>query len=179
MSSSSAPTPAPGNPAPGNPAPDASGPGTPAPGAPSGGGTHRAPQPSGRPPSPWATGGMAFAGVLLLVNGVLAILNGIVGIGKDDVYARQGDYVFKFDVSTWGWIHLIVGILVVLAGLGVLRGSAWAKVVGVTIAALAVIANFMWLPYEPVWALIAIGIGIFVIWALCTSPTRGEPRGEW
>ncbi|MEE1756783.1 hypothetical protein PUR26_30740 [Streptomyces sp. SP18CS02] len=115
-----------------------------------------------------------LAGVLMLVEGVLGMLQGIAGIAEDDVYQRVGDYVFEFDVTSWGWIHLVLGLLVAAVGAGILAGATWAKAGGVALAALAVIANFIWLPYQPVWAIVSIAIGLFVIWALCTDDT---PRG--
>ncbi|MER5894852.1 hypothetical protein [Streptomyces sp. NPDC001876] len=128
----------------------------------------------GTSPSPgsgsaWASGGVLFAGVLLLVDGVLAVIKGIAGIATDDVYTRINDYTFKFDVTSWGWIHLILGIVLVIVGVGILKGALWARGVGVGLAALNLIANFMWLPYQPVWAIVSIAIDAFVIWALCTA----------
>ncbi len=117
----------------------------------------------------WTTGGTVFAGVLMLVNGLLGVFAGIAGIAKDDVYERIGDYVYKFNLSTWGWIHLVLGIVVAVVGWGILTGASWAKAAGVAVAALAIVAQFLWLPYTPLWALISIAIGVFVIWALCTD----------
>ncbi|MDT0613489.1 DUF7144 family membrane protein [Streptomyces lancefieldiae] len=122
--------------------------------------------------SGWATGGTVFAGVLMLVEGIFGILNGIAAIAKDDVYARVGDYVFKFNLTTWGWIHLVLGILIAVTGWGVLKGADWARGVGVALAALVVIAQFMWLPYQPVWAIVSMAVAVFVIWALCTDHGR-------
>lgn len=119
--------------------------------------------------SAWAAGGTMFAGVLMMVNGILGIFEGIAGIAKDDVYERIGDYVYKFNLTTWGWIHLVLGILVAVVGWGILKGAGWAKASGVALAALAIVAQFLWLPYTPVWALISIAIGVFVIWALCND----------
>ncbi|MFF1410399.1 hypothetical protein ACFVX6_11550 [Streptomyces sp. NPDC058289] len=125
-------------------------------------------------PNPWAASGTVFAGVLMLVEGVLGILKGIVGIANDDVYARVGDYTFKFDVTAWGWIHLVLGIVLVVVGAGILKGAEWARITGVVIVALDIILNFLWLPYTPLWGLISIAIGVFIIWALCTD--RGTSR---
>jgi hypothetical protein len=128
--------------------------------------------------SVWASGGAMFAGVLMLVNGILGILEGIAGIAKDDVYARLGDYVYKFNLTAWGWIHLILGILVAATGYGILKGATWAKACGIALASLAVVLNFLWLPYQPIWALISIAIALFVIWALCTDhPDRHDRHG--
>ncbi|OKK17267.1 hypothetical protein AMK16_20530 [Streptomyces sp. CB00455] len=126
--------------------------------------------------SAWAAGGTVFAGVLLLVDGVLGIIKGIVGIAEDDVYARLGTYVFKFDVTAWGWIHLIFGLILVVVGAGILKGAGWARGLGVAVAAIDIVVNFMWLPYTPVWAIISIAIGVFVIWALCTDGRTAAPQ---
>ncbi|MEU1894343.1 DUF7144 family membrane protein [Streptomyces pristinaespiralis] len=131
---------------------------------------------AGRASSAWATGGTIFAGVLLLMEGILNILSGIAAIAEDDVYTRVGDYVFKFNLTTWGWIHLILGIVVAVTGWGILRGAAWARGLGVGVAALVVVLQFMWLPYQPVWAVVSIAIGLFVIWALCTDHGRKSPQ---
>ncbi|MEV8532413.1 hypothetical protein [Streptomyces sp. NPDC051211] len=145
--------------------------------------------PAGTPPRPssgsstraaWAAGGAMFAGILLLVDGVLDVLKGIVGIAKDDVYARVGDYTFKFDVAAWGWIMLVLGIVLVVVGAGILKDAEWARAMGLALAGISIIFNFMWLPYTPVWALISIAIALFVIWALCvhdphpTGPSNGR-----
>ncbi|MFD3546515.1 hypothetical protein ACFWUW_13030 [Streptomyces sp. NPDC058655] len=126
--------------------------------------------------SAWAAGGTMFAAVLLLVDGVLSVIKGIAGIAKDDVYTRLGDYTFKFDVTGWGWIHLILGIVLIIVGAGLFKGALWARTMGVVLAGISVILNFMWLPYTPLWAIISIAIGLFVIWALCTDGSRTASR---
>lgn len=122
--------------------------------------------------SPWATGGTMFAGVLLLVDGVLGVIKGIAGIASDQVYARVSNYTFMFDVTAWGWIHLVLGIVLAVIGWGILRGAMWARVAGVTLAAISLVINFAWLPYQPLWAIISIAIDTFVIWALCTDRSK-------
>lgn len=122
--------------------------------------------------NPWAAGGIMFAGVLLMVDGVLGAIKGIAGIASDDVYARINNYVFEFNVTAWGWIHLVLGVVIAVVGWGILKGSAWARGVGVGLAALNMIANFMWLPYQPIWAVVSLAIDTFVIWALCTDRSK-------
>ncbi|MFB7589967.1 hypothetical protein [Streptomyces sp. NPDC056169] len=119
-----------------------------------------------------AGGGTVFAAVLLSLSGVLGILQGITAIAKDDVYARVGNYVFEFDLTAWGWIHLVLGIIVVLTAVGLFMGANWARATGIVLASLSAIANFLWLPYQPWWALTILAIDVFVIWALCTSWTH-------
>ncbi|MFC8227094.1 hypothetical protein [Streptomyces sp. NPDC057287] len=132
-------------------------------------GTSRPSDPGG----PWAAGGVMFAGVVLLVDGILSIVKGIAGIASDEVYTRISNYTFKFDITTWGWIHLVLGVILVFVGWGILKGTAWAWGVGIGLAALNLIANFVWLPYQPVWAIISVALDTFVIWALCAH--RAKP----
>ncbi|WP_077798950.1 hypothetical protein [Streptomyces sp. JHA26] len=127
---------------------------------------------SGNSRAAWASGGVVLAGVLMLLEGLFGVFSGIAAIAKDDVYATVGDYVFKFNLTSWGWIHLILGALVIITGWGVLTGAAWARGLGVGLTALFVILQFLWLPYTPLWAIISIGVGVFVIWALCTDHGR-------
>lgn len=129
------------------------------------------PVPSAQPGGigPWAAGGIMFAGVLLLVDGVLGVIKGITGIARDGVYAHVRNYTFKFDVSAWGWIYLVLGIVLGFVGWGILKGAGWARALGAVLAAISLVINFVWLPYQPVWAIISIAIDAFVIWALCTA----------
>src|SRR3954447_1831325 len=128
---------------------------------------------TGTPDTGWAVGGAAFAGVLLLVNGVLFVLQGISAIATDDVWARVGSYVYKINLTGWGWILLILGVIAIATGAGVLAGAAWARIVGIVLASLSIVAQFLFLPYAPIWSFIMIGLDFFVIWALVTY--RPEP----
>ncbi|WP_225832412.1 hypothetical protein [Streptomyces sp. NK08204] len=125
--------------------------------------------------SPWATGGATFAGVLMLVNGILAVLQGIAAISKDDVYARIGDYVYKINLTGWGWILLVLGVIAAAVGWGILSGAAWARAVGIALASLSLVVQFLFLPYAPLWSLIRMAIDVFVIWALASyRPARAH-----
>ncbi|MFI6419436.1 hypothetical protein ACIBG6_18840 [Streptomyces sp. NPDC050842] len=123
--------------------------------------------------SAWAAGGTLFAGVLMLVTGFMDVFQGIAGIAEDDIYTRVGDYVFKFNLTTWGWIHLILGIIIAIAGFGILKGAEWGRVAGIALASLNVLFQFLFLPYQPWWALFSMAISIFVIWALATDEVYG------
>ncbi|MCS0603137.1 hypothetical protein NX794_18245 [Streptomyces sp. LP11] len=134
------------------------------------------PTPSGgpRPHQPtargggWVTGGVVFAGVLMLCSGILAVLQGIAAIAKDDVYTRIGAYVYKLNLTGWGTVHIIIGALVLVTGIGLLKDMAWARFAGLFLAALSLIAQFLFLPYAPVWSVIMMAIDVFVIWALAS-----------
>ncbi|MFD8611560.1 hypothetical protein [Streptomyces sp. NPDC059631] len=122
-------------------------------------------------PSAWVAGGTVFAGVVLLVGGLLDILKGISSIASDTIYTRIGDYVYRFNLTAWGWVLVVVGLIAVITGLGLLTDALWARVLGVFMACLSLIANFLWLPYQPLWALISIGLDAWVIWALTAHRT--------
>ncbi|QIJ66302.1 hypothetical protein [Streptomyces sp. JB150] len=115
---------------------------------------------------PWATGGAAFAGVLMLLHGVLAVFQGIAAIAEDDVYARLGDYVYEINLTGWGWILLILGVVAAVTGWGILSGAEWARAVGIALASLSLVAQFLFLPYAPLWSLIMMLFAVFVIWSL-------------
>lgn len=119
-----------------------------------------------------AAGGVLFAGVLMFVSGILAVFQGIAAISDDDVYARVGDYVYEMNLTGWGWVLLIVGVVAAVTGWGLLKGAEsvesaeWARIMGIVLASLSLILQFLFLPYAPVWALVQIAIDVFVIWAL-------------
>jgi len=117
-------------------------------------------------PSGWAVGWTAYAAIMLMLVGFFHGFAGFVGILEGDLYVLAAGYVLEFDVTTWGWIHLIAGIVVFFAGLALLSGATWARIVGVTVAVLSTIVNFTWLPYYPLWSIIMITANAFVIWAL-------------
>ncbi|MFD5448154.1 hypothetical protein [Streptomyces sp. NPDC127100] len=115
----------------------------------------------------WATGLTAFAAVMLFLVGLLDVFRGIMGIAEDDVFVTTPNYVFAFDLTGWGWVHLALGALAMAVAVGLLKTALWARVLGVAIAGLVIIANFLSLPYSPVWSVVMITISGFVIWALC------------
>ncbi|MET9897002.1 hypothetical protein [Streptomyces sp. NPDC006446] len=122
-----------------------------------------------------AAGGlMIFASVMLFVSGVLDILRGVMAIAEDDVFVTSPNYVFKFDLTSWGWIHLALGAVAVVVSLGLFTAATWARVIGVGIAALLIIANFLSIPYYPVWSLTLIALYGFVIWALCVARSDAD-----
>ena len=117
-------------------------------------------------PSGWAVGGAIFAGVLMIMVGVFQVIAGISAISTDDVFVKAENYVFNLDVSTWGWIHLILGIVVIFAGWAVIAGRVWGGMVAIALATLVAIANFFWIPYYPFWSILTIALAVWVIWAL-------------
>lgn len=118
------------------------------------------------PPSGLATGFIVFAGVMMIVAGGFQAFAGLVALFENDFYVKTPNYLLELDATSWGWIHLLLGLLVVLAGFAVLNGMVWGRTIGVVLAALSAFANFAFLPYSPFWAMLIIAVDIFVIWAL-------------
>jgi hypothetical protein len=121
----------------------------------------------------WA-GTTLFAALLMIMVGVFQALQGLIAIFENEFYVATRNYLFQFDATTWGWIHLVVGLIVAFAGWGLLSGRTWARVVGITVALVSATANFLFIPYYPFWALTIITLDIFVIWAIAAH--GGELR---
>ncbi|MFI0906381.1 hypothetical protein ACH4TE_23040 [Streptomyces sioyaensis] len=118
-------------------------------------------------------GWTAFAAVLMIFGGAMTLLEGISAIAKDNVFVTTQNYAFSFNLTGWGWIHLILGIVILLAGIALLStGATWARVIGVILAGLSALANFLWIPHYPFWAIVVLAIDIFIIWALCAGDHR-------
>jgi hypothetical protein len=111
-------------------------------------------------------GWVAFASWMLILVGFFHVISGIGGITSDDVYVRTANYVFSFSSTAWGWIHLLLGVLVMAAGAALFNGAVWARTVGVVVATVSAIGTFAFLPSAPVWALVILAVDVLVIWAL-------------
>jgi hypothetical protein len=117
-------------------------------------------------PSGMAVGGVVFAAVMMMMIGVFQTIAAISALAKDDLFVVTDKYVFDLSVTGWGWIHLILGIVIIFAGLAVLAGKVWGAMVAIVLATLSAVANFFWIPYYPFWAILIIADDIWVIWAL-------------
>ncbi|HXV57479.1 MAG TPA: hypothetical protein VD704_06380 [Gaiellaceae bacterium] len=122
-----------------------------------------------RPVSGWAIGGTVFAGVIMLLVGLFHAVAGLVALIDDEFYVVTRNYTFELDVTGWGWIHLIAGIVVALGGVAVFSGATWARVIGIALACVSAIANFFFLPYYPFWSIVMIALAVWVIWSLSRS----------
>ena len=116
--------------------------------------------------SGWAMGGVTFAGTLLLMIGAFQAIAGLTAILDDSFYVVTRNYTFDLDVTAWGWIHLVLGVLLAVVGWGLWVGRAWAAVTAIMLAMLSAIANFFFIPYYPFWAIVVIGLNVWVIWSL-------------
>ncbi|MEV5439149.1 hypothetical protein AB0K80_24525 [Streptomyces sp. NPDC052682] len=108
----------------------------------------------------------------MIFGGIMGVFQGIAALAQDDVFVATPDFTYQFSLTGWGWLHLILGIVVALAGCALLTGALWARVVGIVLAGLGMVANFVWLPHAPVWAVVLIIVHGFIIWALCMPRSR-------
>lgn len=111
-------------------------------------------------------GWVSFAGIILITVGIFQAFAGLVGLIEDEFYAVTPEYVMQFDATTWGWIHIIIGLIVVAAGFGIFSGNVLARTVGVFAALGSMISVFAWLPWYPIWGIIVVSMNIAIIWAL-------------
>ena len=116
--------------------------------------------------SSWAVGGIAFAATMMMLVGIFEAIAGLSAILKDEFFVVSENYVFDLDVTAWGWIHLILGLVVVFAGWSLFARKVWAATVALVLAMLSAVANFFFIPYYPFWSLLMIAMAIWVIWAL-------------
>jgi len=112
------------------------------------------------------------AAVLMMVSGLMNFLEGLAAIIKGQFFVVLPNYVYNVSVTSWGWIHLIVGAGVFVAGACLFMDKLWARVVGVVFACVSAVFNFLYIPYQPVWSVIVIAVDVFIVWALLAPRTR-------
>jgi hypothetical protein len=126
-----------------------------------------------------ASGVTRFAGVMLAVVAVFEILQGIAAIAHDSVFVRGLNYTYKFDVTAWGWIHLLIGVVGLAVGIAIVTEHTVGYLAGIAVAGLGAVANFAFLPYYPFWSLLIIAFNVLVIWALCTQLGRDRVDDDY
>jgi len=114
----------------------------------------------------------------MLMIGIFQAFAGLAAIFNDEFFVVGPNYTYDLDVTAWGWIHLILGVVVAFAGISVYSGATWARTVGIVLAILSAVANFFFIPYYPVWSVLIIALCIAVIWALTVyGPEQAAARG--
>ena len=122
-------------------------------------------------------GFVVFAGVMLMIIGTYHAFTGLAAIIENEFFVVGRNYAYELDVTAWGWLHLIFGAIVAAAGYGVFSGDTWARVVGITLAAISAVGNFFFIPYQPVWAILIIALDVLVIAALTAYSPRDARMG--
>ena len=117
-------------------------------------------------PSGWAIGWTAFAGFMMVMLGIWWIVAGLVAVVNDDFFVVTQEWILKFSTTTWGWIHIVLGVVILLSGFGLFTANVWARTVGVLIGVVSALVAFAWLPYYPVWAILFIAVAVAIIWSL-------------
>jgi hypothetical protein len=118
--------------------------------------------------SSWARGLTLFAAALLVIGGVWHVFAGIAALVHDNVYVSTPGYLYSFDLTGWGWIQLLLGILAAVAGFAVLKGQMWARTVGIGFAILSMAIQFLLIPLYPIWSVLMIALDLGIMWALAT-----------
>jgi len=116
--------------------------------------------------SSWMVGGIAFAASLMVMVGSFSIVAGLAAILDDDYLVVSRRYAFDLDTTAWGWIHLVLGIAVVVTGFCLFANAAWAGIVALVLSVLSAIDHFFFIPYAPFWSVIIIALNAWIIWAL-------------
>lgn len=119
-----------------------------------------------------ASGLIALAAVLMIMSGLWSFFVGITGVLNGSFYVAVRNYTFSYSTTEWGWTHLAIGAVIFAAGVCLLLGMMWARVVGVILAVISGLANFLFLPYYPIWSIVVIALDAFIIWALVTGISR-------
>jgi hypothetical protein len=124
-------------------------------------------------------GWVYFGGTMLVLVGTFNIIEGLVALFNDQYYVPTRQGLLVFDVTGWGWIHLIVGGLAVIVGVGLFTGATWARVAGVVLAGFNAIAQLAFLSAYPLWATIVIAIDVLIIWALVVHGDEAKSEEDW
>lgn len=118
------------------------------------------------PRAQWAGGLTLFAGVMLFWAGILEFIQGFSALLSDDVFVSAPNSLFAFDLTTWGWVHILIAVAAMVVGGAVITHRTWGLVAGLVVAGLVAVANFLFVPQSPSWPLAAIGFSVAIIWAL-------------
>lgn len=121
------------------------------------------------------TGGAIFAATIMIIAGCFGVLQGIALIAKGTFYVQPSNYWITTGAATWGWWQLIVGAVVIAAGVGVLSAATWARWLGIVIVSVQALTNFLFIPAQPFWAITVILIDVWVIHSLFVF--RRVPEG--
>ncbi|OWY81523.1 hypothetical protein [Rhodococcus sp. BUPNP1] len=121
-----------------------------------------------------AAGTSIGAAIIMATIGILQFFQGIAAVAEDELFVQGQEYIFKFDFTAWGWIHIVLGVVMVVVGIALITGATWARIGAIVIAALSILANFLWLPYYPWWSILIIALDVVVIWAVSTWQPRAD-----
>lgn len=128
-------------------------------------GTRQQHAPASSTTTAWV-GWIAFASVMLFVVGGFNIIDGLAAIFKDEVFVNTSKGALVFDLTAWGWIHVVLGLLQLFVGYALLRGALWARITAVVLVAVNAVEQLAFLGAYPIWAALIIALDVIVIWAI-------------
>jgi hypothetical protein len=131
--------------------------------------THRAEPPEASGSELAAGIGVMFAAVMMIMTGIFQVFQGLAAVMSDEFFVTVPNYVVTIDVTTWGWIHLIMGVLIAVGGFYLFSGSRAAAILALVLAVIGAIGNFAFIPYYPFWALLLIAVDVYILWAIARS----------
>ncbi|NRQ34630.1 hypothetical protein HII36_22730 [Nonomuraea sp. NN258] len=129
-----------------------------------------------RPVTGWV-GWVWFAGMLMIMAGVFNLITGLYAVINDDVYVRMPTRLLFFDISTWGWLHMLFGVLLLVAGFAVSVGKMWARVVAVVLVMLNAMTQLTWIAVNPWWSMAVIAVDVLVLYALIVHGREAADLG--
>jgi hypothetical protein len=133
--------------------------------------------PSGERQSRWAEG-LVFAGVMLALAGLLQVMTGLTALLDDDVFVvRSENLLVAVDYTGWGWAHLLLGVVAIVAAYLLLRGNMVGRVLATVIAGVNTLVSFAFLPAYPWWSIVAIAFNVLVIYGITTHGAELRSRG--
>ena len=112
------------------------------------------------------TGWVVFAAVMIIMGGILWILQGLFAVINDEWVVRGANGALLLDITGWGWVHMLLGAVMVLIGVLLFKGNMFARIVAVIVASISLIVNFLWIPVVPWWAITIMVIDALVIYAV-------------
>lgn len=116
-------------------------------------------------PTGW-TGWVVFAGIMMIIAGALWAIQGFIAIFQNDIVIFGEEGALFLNVTGWGWVHMILGLLLLLCGFLVMQGNLFGRTIAVILVILSIILNFVWMPVYPVWAIVVITLDVFILYAV-------------
>ncbi|GAA4412238.1 hypothetical protein GCM10023168_33890 [Fodinibacter luteus] len=130
------------------------------------------------PKSTWAGGLTLFGGAMLVIVGILELLQGWSAIRKDDVFVAAPNYVYALDLTTWGWIHVLIGAAAIIVGAAIVKVRTWGLIAGIVIAAISLVSNFLFVPQSTWWAVVMVALSVALIWAFSEVISENRQLGQ-
>ncbi|MEV8630038.1 hypothetical protein AB0395_00135 [Streptosporangium sp. NPDC051023] len=115
-----------------------------------------------------------FAGIIMIMDGLFNAISGLYAIFHNDLYVQVRNKLLVFNITGWGWIHLILGILLVVVGITLLLGQTWARIAAIILVVINAVTQMAWIAANPWWSLIVIAVDVVVLYALIVHGREAE-----